>query len=210
MYETDQEQIEAIKNWWNQNGNWVIGAVIVFFASYAGYNWYVSSAEQHRQDASATYQKLLLNITSESPDPAERATLVRILKTDFTDLTYATMTALLQAKSAVDAGDYELALTELAWAQKHADDALMPVILYRTAMVQYQLGNLDAGLQTLNEIKGDGHQALTFELKGDILLARGNPDEARAAYQAALDVSSQQSINNPFLKIKLDDLAVAE
>ena len=48
------------------------------------------------------------------------------------------------------------------------------------------------------------------ELKGDILLAQGKIDEARAAYQAAVDLSADQGINNPYLKIKLDDLAVAE
>lgn len=210
MYETDQEQIEAIKSWWNQNGNWVIGGVIVFFASYAGYNWYISSSEQHRQEASATYEQLLLNVTAESGDSEQRDTLVTLLKTDYADLSYASMAALMEAKTAVDNGDYQDALSELSWAADHADETLMPVILYRQAMVQYQLDDLEAALASLESIEGDGHQALTFELKGDILLAQGNRDDARSAYQAALEVSADQSINNPYLKTKLDDLAVAE
>lgn len=210
MYETDQEQIEAIKSWWSQNANWVIGAVVLFFASYVGYNWYVSSAEQHRLDASTTYEQLLVAVTADVTNGEEQARLTAVLKSDFSDLNYASMAAMLAAKSAVDSGDYDAALSELNWAAEHADEALLPVIQYRIAMVQYQQDDLDAALATLNGIEGDGHQALTFELKGDILLAQSNVEEARAAYQAAIDLSAEQSINNPYLKIKLDDLAVAE
>ena len=210
MYDTDQEQIEAIKRWWSQNANWVIGAIVLFFASYVGYNWYVSSTEQHRLEASAAYEQLLETVTAEQGNSEEQERLTRVLKTDYSDLSYASMAALLAAESAVESEDYDAALTELNWAAENAESALLPVIHYRTAMVQYQLDQLDAALATLNKIKGEGHQALTFELKGDILLAQGKTDDARSAYQAALDLSSEQSINNPYLKIKLDDLAVAE
>jgi predicted negative regulator of RcsB-dependent stress response len=210
VYETDQEQIEAIKNWWNQNGNWVIGGFIVFIMSYVGYHWYQNSAEQHRFEASATYDELLLTITAESEDAQRRASLVSLLKDDYSDLGYATMAALIEAKAAVEADDLEKALTELDWALNNADKSLKTVILYRKAQVQYGLDRLDAALTTLASIEGEGHEAVTYELKGDILVEQGKKDEAREAFQIALDKSADQSINNPYLKVKLDDLAVAE
>jgi predicted negative regulator of RcsB-dependent stress response len=210
VYETDQEQIEAMKSWWGQNGNWVIGGVILFLAAYIGFHWYQNAAEQHRYDASETYEQLLLNITDESASSEERATLSNLLKNDYADLGYGAMAALIEAKAAVDAGDLDTALTELTWAENNADESLMAIVLYRKALVQYANEDLDAALTTLNKIEGDGHQALSFELKGDILLEQGKKDDARKAYQAAVDLSADQSINNPYLKIKLDDLAVAE
>lgn len=210
MYETDQEQIEAIKSWWNQNGNWVIGGFIVFIAAYVGYLWYQNAAEQHRFEASETYEQLMLNMTAENVDAEKRTALVNILKSDYADLGYGTMAALIEAKAAVEDGELEKALVELNWALDNSDKSLKTVILYRKAQVQYGLNRLDNALSTLAEIKGDGHQAVTFELKGDILLEQGKRDEAREAYQTAYDMSADQSINNPYLKIKLDDLAVAE
>jgi len=210
VYETDQEQIEAMKSWWGQNGNWVIGGFIVFLMAYIGLHLYQNSAEQHRLEASATYEKLIVNITNESSDTEERASLTNLLKSDYSDLGYGVMAALLEAKAAVGDDDFEKALSELEWAEKNADTSLLSVILYRKAQVQYGMDQLDAALSSLSLIQGEGHQAVTFELKGDILVEQGKKDEARSAYQAALDLSSDQGINNPYLKIKRDDLAVAE
>ena len=210
MYETDQEQIEAIKGWWNQNGNWVIGGCLVFIVSYIGLYLYQSSAQEHRIDGSQAYEQLLVNLTSETPDSEALDAQIGLLKGEYSDLGYGVMAALLEAKVAVDAGNFESALPALDWAAKNAEPALLTVILYRKAMVQYALNDLDAALTSLNAIRGDGHQTLTFELKGDILLDQGKPDEARSAYKAALDLSGDEGMDNPYLQIKLDDLAVAE
>ena len=210
MYETDQEQIEAIKGWWSQNGNWVIGGCLAFIVSYIGLYFYQSSAQTHRVDGSQAYEQLLVNLTSETPDSEALDAQIDLLKSEYKDLGYGLMAALLEAKVAVDAGNLEGALPALEWAAKNAEPALLAVILYRKAMVQYGLNDLDAALTSLNAIRGDGHQTLTFELKGDILLDQGKPDEANSAYQAALDLSGDEGIDNPYLQMKLDDLAVAE
>lgn len=210
MYETDQEQIEAIKSWWGQYGNWVIGGFIAFIMSFVGYNWYNSAEETRRFQASAAYEDLLINITSEAADEEARVALTSLLKSDYSDLGYGAMAALIEAKAAVDADDYDRALEELKWAESNADKSLMAIVLYRQAQILFALDELDQALAILGRIEGDGHQAVSEELKGDILLVQGKTDEARTAYQAAVDAAPEQGINNPYLQIKLDDLAVAE
>lgn len=210
MYDTDQEQIEAMKSWWEKNGNWVIAGVLIFIASYGGFFWYQNNAQQQSIAASMTYDRLLLNLTSTDADESERQALSGLLKSDYADMGYGVMAALIEAKVAVDAGDLDTALAELNWAQSKADDALTPVILYRKAMVQYGLGQLDTALATLNSIDGTGHVVLSSELKGDIFLEQGNLEQARTAYQAAIDASQDEGINNPYLQIKLNDIAAGE
>ena len=210
MYETDQEQIEAIKGWWNKNGNWVIGGCLAFIVSYIGLYMYQDSAQTHRVAGSKAYEQLLVNLTSETPDSEALTAQIELLKGEYKDLGYGVMAALQEAKVAVDAGKLESALPALDWAAKNAEAELLTVILYRKAVVQYALDDLDGALTSLNAMSGTGHQTLSFELMGDILLAQGKPDEARKAYKAALDLSSEQDINNPYLQLKLDDLAVAE
>lgn len=210
MYDTDQEQIEAMKSWWEKNGNWVIAGVLIFIASYSGFLWYQNNSQQQSIAASMTYDRLLLNLTSADADEGERQALSGMLKSDYADMGYGVMAALIEAKVAVDAGDLDSALAELNWAESNADDSLMPVILYRKAMVQYGLDQLEAALATLDSIDGTGHTVLSSELKGDIYLEQGNLEQARAAYQAAIDASEDESINNPYLQIKLNDIAANE
>jgi predicted negative regulator of RcsB-dependent stress response len=215
VYDTDQEQIEALQQWWSKNGNWVIGGFIIFIAAYVGVQLYQSSTENHRLEASAIYEELAASLTSDAGDSDAGASekqqeLINSLKEGYSDVGYGVMAALLSAKSLVEEGDLESALDELNWALDNADETLTPIIQYRKAQVLYALDELDDALLALNAIKGEGHQAVSYELKGDILLEQGELDEARAAYQVANDMAEEQGINNPYLKIKLDDLAVAE
>lgn len=210
MYDTDQEQIEALQKWWSKNGNWVIGGFIIFIAAYVGVQLYQNSTENHRLEASAIYEQLTESLAGDVQDTEKQQQLIDELKNDYSDIGYGVMAGLLEAKISVEAGDLQAALTELDWALDNADDTLTPVILYRKALVLYGLNELDDALSALNAIEGEGHQAVSFELKGDILLEQGKVEDARAAYQTASDLAAEQSINNPYLKIKLDDLAVAE
>lgn len=210
MYDTDQEQIEALQKWWSKNGNWVIGGFIIFIAAYVGVQLYQNSTENHRLEASAIYEQLTESLAGDVQDTEKQQQLIDELKNDYSDIGYGVMAGLLEAKISVEAGDLQAALTELDWALDNADDTLTPVILYRKALVLYGLNELDDALSALNAIEGEGHQAVSFELKGDILLEQGKIEDARAAYQTASDLAAEQSINNPYLKIKLDDLAVAE
>lgn len=210
MYETDQEQIEAIKNWWNENANWVIGGFLAFILSFAGWTWFQNSQQAQRVEASRLYDQLILNVSNSAADLEQRAEMIEQLKSGYSGMGYAVMAALIEAKDAVEVNDYAAAMSALQWAEDNADDTLLPVIKYRQALVLYAQNELDAAIVALDSIQSEGHQALTMELKGDILLEQGNVDAAREAYQAAVDASAEQGINSPFLTIKLNDLAQAE
>lgn len=210
MYDTDQEQIEAIKQWWSQFGNYVIGGIAAFILAFVGFNYYQSSSESHRLAASAIYEELLLLTTSEAPDADQRKALTDELKQNYADLGYGAVAAMIEAKAAVDAGDFTQALVELEWARSEGNATLLPVILYRIAMIHYAQDDLAAALSTLEQIPGEGHEALTEELRGDILLEQGDIESARAAFETAYQLSQEQGISNPYLKMKVDDLAVAE
>lgn len=210
MYDTDQEQIEAIKAWWSANANWVIASVLVFIFAFAGWNWYQVDQQNHKEDASRLYDRLLVNVSAPEADLDDRASMISALKSEYSDLGYAVMAALFEAKDLVEAKEYDSALNSLNWAFDHADTSLQGVILYRKALVQFAKGELDAALSSLDSISGEGHQAVSFELKGDIYLAQGNESAARDAYQSAVDFSEEQGINNPYLVVKLNDLAVAK
>lgn len=206
MSESDQEQIEVVKQWWRQYGAWVIACLLLFVAVYGGYYWYSESLQQRRYAASALFDELLQRQEA-NPADDESARLVEQLKTDYSDLGYGTLAALLQAKNAMEQGDYEQALGQLGWAEKHAAAELRSLVSYRKAQVLYASDQLNEALTTLAELTGEHHQAISHELKGDILLEQGDVAGARLAFQAALEASAEQAVNNPYLQIKVDDLA---
>lgn len=207
MYDTEEEQIEAIKKWWSRYGNAVIGALLVILIAYFGWNFYQGSVQSKREAASEVYSELLSLTESGDSTPQQRSELIETLKSDYSGTTYAVYAALQGAKDAVEQDNLDGALTELNWALERADADLKPVVQVRKARVQFANDQLDEALATLEQIDAEGFAVVTNELKGDILAAQGQSDQARASYQRAFDLSQEQGINIPYLKMKLDELA---
>ncbi|MCH8531903.1 MAG: tetratricopeptide repeat protein [Saccharospirillum sp.] len=208
MYETEQEQIEAIKKWWNQYGNWIIGGFLIALISYFSWNYYQSSTQSRLEGASVKYDELLTLVDQGAPSSDRRA-LIDQLKSDYSRTTYAVYAALLGAADAVSEGNHETALAELDWALSQAADELRPVILVRKARVQYASDELDAAMATLDQISRPGFDVVIYELRGDILTDQGQHDLARSAYETAMARSQEEGISTPFLEMKLNDLATA-
>lgn len=206
MYDTEQEQIEAIKNWWSANGNYVIGAVLAALIGYFGWNYYQGATEARQAEASMVYDNLLEMVQSGDGSAQERSDLIETLKTEYSDTTYAVYGALQAAKNAVEEDDLSAALTELEWALDQADDSLRPVVQVRIARVQFADGQPDAALATLEGVGTEGYEVVVNELKGDVLASQGDVEAARSAYQTAFEQSQEQGINSPYLKMKLDEL----
>jgi predicted negative regulator of RcsB-dependent stress response len=79
----------------------------------------------------------------------------------------------------------------------------------RKAQVEMASDNGKAALATLDKIPADSYQGLAQELRGDVLVKLGRPDEARKAYQAALSTMGKEAPQRGALQMKLDDLAMA-
>ena len=56
----------------------------------------------------------------------------------------------------------------------------------RLARVQLQMKQADAALKTLDSIKGEGWTAIVADLRGEILLSKGDKQGARAAWEAGV------------------------
>lgn len=206
MYDTEQEQIEAIKKWWSANGNYVIGAVLVALVAFFSWTFYKNMAQSKLEAASVLYDDMMSAVDSGDADTV--AARIGNLKSDYSDTVYGVYAALQGAKQAVDSGDMVAAVSELEWALDNADDSLTPVVHLRLARVHYSVENYAAALAELDAIDQPGFEVPSHELRGDILLSQGDVDAARAAYQTALEESAQQGINSPYLEMKLNDLAI--
>ena len=208
VYSTEEQQVEAIKKFWQENGTQIILGAVLGLGGWGGWNWYTDQQIAEKEAASAQYEQF---VTKASEESANLDSLNQELA-EFTkahgESGYSIFIQLVAAKQAVTEGKFEQAEKSLATAATLTqDDSLKSLILVRQARVQIQLEQFDKALATLSSVTNAAFKAKTSELKGDVFLAQGNSDKARTEYQAAADNGGLEG--NSLLKMKLDDLAVS-
>ncbi|MEH6556509.1 MAG: tetratricopeptide repeat protein [Oceanicoccus sp.] len=211
-YRTEEEQVEALKSWWRENGKSTVVAIAIGVLGVFGWQGWQKQQQADQDTASAIYQNLLTaaNGDNGSATLAQIATanhLADTLKADFTGTTYAYFAALYKAKFAVDDNDLESAAVELQWVLDNAEtDELRTQARLRLAKVLLAQSKLDEAMKL---IAGEnmGYDAAFSEVRGDILAAQGDSTAALAAYQQARDISATVlGGQSPLLSLKIQQL----
>lgn len=216
VYQSEDEQVEALKKWFRDNGRAVVtGILVAALLVFAGYSW---QQRQYRQQevASVNYQNLIeaLQQLENKATPEALATvrhLADTLKTDFSATTYAQFAALFKAKLAVQSSDLGAAETELRWVLEHKPAQEIKLLTQlRLARVLHAKGDNAGALALLDEKSAGGYAAAFLQLKGDIANAGGDYAAARSAYEKAQELERKQvnPVNDPLLDMKLRDLSV--
>lgn len=205
-YETEEQQVDAIKQWWKDNGNTLVIGAVVGLAGLWGWRFYNDSVVEGQEKASQAYQDMLVQFEAQGAD-AETANVQAFIDNNSSS-NYAVLASLLLAKEAVAKQDFELAksqLTQLQSQNKYAP--LNPLINLRLARVEMELGQYAEALTTLTMITEEGFIAKAEQVKGTVFLKQGDINNARVAFQSAIDASKGHV--DPILQLQFDDLAVA-
>lgn len=206
-YETEEQQVDAIKNWWKQNGNSLIIGAVVGLAGLWGWRFYNDSIVTNQEQQSQAYSQMLLQFEAQGAD--KNFTAISTFVEQNIDNNYGVLAAMLLAKEAVVEKDYALAKTQLLLLQKENKYApLNPVINLRLARVQVELGEFDQALATLALISEKSFQAKAWQVKGTLFLKQNDLANARNAFQEAINASAGRV--DPILQLQFDDLATAD
>ena len=206
-YETEEQQVDAIKKWWSDNGTMLVVGAVIGLAGLWGWRYYGETVSTSQEQASTEFAQVLAKYDAKGEEHS--TTEMQTFIADNEGNSYATLAAMLLAKEAVQAGDFTLAktqLTDLLASNEYAP--LNPVIELRLARVNAELGDYDAALTTLNNITEEGFLVKANQSKGAVYLKQGNIESARASFQAAVDASEGRV--GPILQLQLDDLAIAK
>ena len=206
VYETEQEQIEAIKKWWKKNGKAVITGLILGLASLVGWQQWQASIQTARETASLEYSILLNELQAESYD-AVRERASRILSL-YGGTPYAAMAAMAAAKVNVETGELSAARTHLQLViDTSKQEELVYVARARLARLMIDDGQASAAITLLKGVAAPAFDALYQEIIGDAYVAQDDSEQARAAYSAAL-ASLDEGEDSSILQMKLDELGV--
>ncbi len=220
-YRTEEEQIDAIKKWWQINGSNILIGIGLAILIVVGWQFWQDQKRATGEAASVMYGELLEaaelavqpNVDAEKAT-ANIATLIHLggeLKAQHETTEYAVFAALMLAKQHVNTGDADKAETELRWAIEHkASEGVTLVAQLRLARVLVMKGLLDEALTLINSVDAGAQAAAFDEVKGDILVSLGQLDEARAAYSKALNANDSRGGAKPIVKMKYDNLAVVK
>ncbi|WP_114766407.1 YfgM family protein [Vibrio rhodolitus] len=201
LYDTEEQQVEAIKDWWKENGKAVIFGAVIGLGGLFGWRYYQDSTIAAQEAASESYTKTIEQLAATGAD-AEAQVQSFIDANGETE--YAVLASLQLAKVQVEANQLDAAIEQLQWASTASkDQALQAVINYRLARLQSEQGKFDAAVAQLDKITDEGWAGRVDELKGDILLRKGDAEGAYAAYTEA----QQAGDASEALQMKLDDLA---
>jgi predicted negative regulator of RcsB-dependent stress response len=211
---TDEETVEAIKEWWKKNGTSLLLGIGAALAIVFGWQAWQSQQQQNRTEAASQFASLINAYTDESEENrAETVEFVaNTLREDYGDSAYAVYGSMILAKQQMmDQRDPEAAIATLEWANSQVDQASPLALIIRSRLARAQLDSeqYDAALSTIDgAVDSESFGPIFSELRGDILLAQGNTDEARDAYLQAREQSGVE--RSGILELKLADLGVGE
>lgn len=204
----EQEQLDQIKHLWAKYGNlitWLLIAVLGAYAAWNGWQWWERRAALQ---ATAVYDEMEKAVKAGDTARVER-TLTDI-QSQFGGTVQAQHGALLAARALHEAGKADAARQALAWAvDKGGDESLVAVARLRLAGLDIDAKAYDKALQWLDKGIPAEFAALAADRRGDALLAQGQRDAAKAAYQQAYDGLKPGQDYRRMVEAKLNALGVA-
>ena len=205
----EQEQLDALKQFWKQYGTLIITLAFLALATFAGVKGWNYYQRGQSEQASVLFGKLEEAVRKN--DVAQTGSLGAEIIDKYGSTAYGPMAALLLAKTSHDNGDPAAAATRLLWAiDKARDDETAALARLRLAGIRLDEKNYDEALALLDAKHSQAFAPLYSDLRGDVLAAQGKPAEARAAYKQALEKSLPNSNYRNVVQIKLDALGPAK
>jgi predicted negative regulator of RcsB-dependent stress response len=204
-YQTEEEQVEALKRWWKENGTSIVAGVVIGLGGVFGWQAWGNYQDRVGRDASLAFSQL---VSAEQKGDTESAgKQAELLRLEYDNSTYAVFSALVQAKLKQEQGDSAAARSQLEWAMAQADnESLKRLAQLNLARILLSEGDLD-GADKLANVETGGFAGDFTLLRGDIAALRGDKQAAFDAYTQAM---TQETSNRNLLQMKLDDLALAK
>jgi predicted negative regulator of RcsB-dependent stress response len=200
-FQTEEEQVEAIKRWWKENGTSVIAGLVVGLGGVFGWQAWGNYKDRIGAEAAMAFNQLVGTV--EQGDKASAAKQAELMRGNY-DNSYGVFAAMAEARVKLDDGDAASAISHLEWASQKADNpALKQLVQLNLARVLLNEGELEAADKLVTSEQG-GFAGEFAVIRGDIAFARGDKAAAAAAYTQAMTLEVS---NRNLLQMKLDDLA---
>ena len=196
----EQERIAELKGWWEDNRWYVLGAIVaavLAFAGFRGWQWWTA---RQADDAAAMYAAAVVLPKDQQVAPLD-ALIAKHPGTYF-----ASEAQLVAAKGRFDANDLPGARARYEWVVQRGVEEHRGIARLRLAAVLLEEKKYAEALKVLDDNKDEAFVAVVADLRGDIMLAQGRMDEARAAYKTATEKAEPRNPVKQIAETKLNAL----
>ncbi len=201
----EQEQVELVKSWLRENGPWLIAGVLIGVVGLWGWNAWQARKEAQAVQASTQYDEIVQAL--ERKDRAQASTLATQLHATHGGSPYADQADLALARAAVEADDLPKAAQLLSAVMSgSSDDELRLLARVRLARVELAQGNADKALATLDGAQAGALGPQFDDVRGDILLQKGDKTAALREYLKAQGGAATGVVDTQALDLKIGDL----
>ena len=204
----EEEQLDAIRQWWQENRVSIIGAVVLALGGSFGWSQYQDYTAENAIAAADAYDAILID--REAGESADQlAALAQSIRDENGSLAFAEFASLQVAAAAAEEGDFDLAKAELekVVAGVELDSTLGQLAQLRLAKVKAASGQEDEAIAIL-ELGSDSFPVSYAQVLGDIHLAAGREAAALEAYQTAQTASLALGGQSGLIDLKVSGLSL--
>lgn len=203
VYSTENEQVDAIKQFLKNYGLTIVLAAVIGFGGVFGWKYWQSHQTNRLQESATAFATVSEALAKPTP---ENIALAEKFVTDTNDI-YGALASLELAQIAIDANDLVNGERHLVVAvSKVKNDAFADMLNLRLARVQLALDKTDAALVSLEQVKGKAWNGMKNYIRGDVLAKKGDNAGAATAYRSALTDENAGAIRS-LVELKLNNLS---
>nr|WP_290443770.1 tetratricopeptide repeat protein [Halomonas sp. Mc5H-6] len=211
---SEDEQLDVIKRWWKENGTSLIAGAALAAAGVFGWNAWQDYQADKAEAASVRYQQLVSLAAGnelEGDQLSEAREMVDEIVSEHDDTLYAELALLLDARLAVQQDDLDSAVESLTQVAESSSRRYVQSLAWlRLARLAIANEDPERALELLDEPITEPLAAQQANVRGDAYMALGQNDQARNAWQDALELAQQQGQPLYGVQFKLDDLGAEE
>lgn len=201
----EQEQLDQLKHFWKQYGNWITWSLIAVLGAIAAWNGYQFWQRNQSAQAAAMFDEVERVARSGDLQKTERA--FSDMKERFASTAYAQQAGLLVAKTSYTAGNIDGAKAALTWvSDKSRDKGYASIARLRLSGILMETKAYDEALNLLAGDFSEEFGALVADRKGDIFAVQGKKPEAKLEYQKAFLQFDERSEYRRLVEVKLNAL----
>ncbi|MCK9782949.1 MULTISPECIES: YfgM family protein [Enterobacterales] len=203
VYSTENEQVDAIKQFFKNYGLTIVLAAVIGFGGVFGWKYWQSHQTNRLQESAGAFATVSEALAKPTP---ENIALAEKFVTETNDI-YGALASLELAQIAIDANDLVSGERHLTNAvAKVKNDAFADMLNLRLARVQLALDKTDAALVSLEQVKSKAWNGMKNYIRGDVLAKKGDNAGAATAYRSALTDENAGAIRS-LVELKLNNLS---
>mgnify|MGYP003319857716 FL=1 len=203
---SEKEQIQYIREWWQENRSYILTALIIVIGGITGNNTWKSSVIEKQLSASSLYESLAVEISENNLEAGEM--IADQISEDYSDTVYYEKAKLAMAYFYMSQSRDEDAANSLRnILSKSSDSELSLIAEMRLAKIMLYQKKYQEVIDMLKGNIGHAFETKYSELLGDAYFGLEEFDKAEFAYMAALKNSVQaQIVDASLIQMKINDL----